>query len=186
MKISCLIFLSIVFVPLSFAQNVETPKASSTPIISIFTLDDGCGDPSTYSQTWDWREGTIIEVVDAKTIVFKQDIENGNKKDRVLTVELVGIDTSINAIAIKKYLTKFLNKSVTIWANLKAPEDLTMFAVVTIARGSIEINESLMEQGIARFKTFDLGHLIPYNKACQLEKAEAKAKKAKLGIWSKN
>lgn len=184
MKIFCLVLCGLMFVSLSFAQNTEKPKPLLLPSTSIFILDDGCGNPATFSQTWDWREGIVIRVVDANTIVFKQETENGNKKERTLTVELVGIDTSINEKAIKKYLAKFKNTRVTVSGNLKDNLDISMYAIVRIGRGAIEINESLIEKGIARYKAFDLDHLIEYNEVCQLEKAEGRAKSAKLGVWA--
>jgi endonuclease YncB( thermonuclease family) len=184
MKMIKALYLVLVSISLSMAQNVEKPKPSPAPTIQFFTVDDGCGDPATFSQTWDWREGVVERIVDANTFVFKQETLNGNKETRTLVVELVGIDANVNTKALKEYLAKFENKLVTVWGNLKNSNDASMPAVIAVGRGAIEINELLVEKGIAKFKPFDLGHLIPYNESCQLEKAEGRAKSAKLGIWA--
>lgn len=163
--------------PLSF-------PAQEKLIIQIGDID-GCGDPTTYSQLWWTRRGAVTRIIDANTVIFRRDADSRNWEPRVLRVRLVGVDPALNSKAIKNYLTKkVLNKEVIITGNLKDEKDLELFGILSIEPSFSDVNAALIESGIARFKNFDLGHLIPYNKACQLEKAQERAKKAKLGMWA--
>lgn len=149
-----------------------------------FTIGDECGDPGTYSQLWWTREGTVTQVLDADRVRLEQDTYRGNPESAIITVKLVGIDKSVNAKAVKNFLVaKILNQRVTVTGNVRKESDTSMSGILALRSKYPDINEVLIEEGLAKFKNFDLGYLIPYNKACQMQNAEERARSAKRGIW---
>jgi hypothetical protein len=154
-----------------------------------FTLDDGCGNPMVESQLYESREGKVTKIINANTIILEQSVLNGNKVKGTYTVELVGIDSSKNKKKIIEFLKKYiLNQNVEVTGNLRNKSD-KKFKGLIFAASEVDdidwVNDNLLELGIAKYKNFSSDNLIPYNKPCQLEKAEARAKEAKFGIWAK-
>ena len=105
------------------------------------------------------------------------------------TVTLLGIDDKTNQSHIKNFLVEnILHKEVWIQANLRKDSDKKFGGVVQLLGDNEDIdyiNEYLLENGIAKFKDFDSDNLVPYYLPCRLQKAEERAKEAKLGIWAK-
>lgn len=152
-------------------------------------FNDGCGNPLVESQSYESREGKITKIINANTIIFEQSVLNGNKEKATHTIELAGIDSSKNRTKIIEFLKKhILNQEVLVTGNLRNKSDKKLKGLVFVASEDDDIdwiNDNLLELGIARYKKFSSNYLVPYNKPCQLEKAEERAKEAKLGIWAK-
>lgn len=81
-----------------------------------------------------------------------------------------------------------LNQSATITANLRNDSDKSFLGVIRLNQNSKNIDDlsvNLLENGIAKFKDFETDYLVPSYMPCRLQKAEERAKEAKLGIWAK-
>ena len=182
--ITLLIFLSCVS---SYAQDEKKSETGTSGNFQIY--DDPCGNPAEESQLYTNREGKITKVISANLVVFEQKIENGNKKKEKFVVELIGVDSITNRKKIKQFLEKYvLNQNVEIIGNLKKESDKKFNGLVFVASDDDDvdwINENLLENGIANYKSFESANLVSMVMPCRLQKAEEKAKKAKLGIWAK-
>ena len=80
-----------------------------------------------------------------------------------------------------------LNKTASVSANTRKKSDRFFGGVVSVADDKRDfgyINAYLLESGKAKYKEFASDNLVPYYWPCRLEKAQEKAKKAKLGIWA--
>lgn len=174
MKNIQLILIVLLLCGISYAQN---NKPSSN-------LDDGCGNPLVESQGYGFRWGKITKIISGNAVLFEQGSET-------FTITLVGIDRENNKTKILEFLEKhILNQNVVVIGNLRKESDKEFGGLVfTVKDRSIDlidlINEKLLELGIAKYKEFSSDNLIPYYQPCRLQKAEERAKKAKLGIWAK-
>ena len=177
-----LIFLSCVSF---YAQD----KKESPETTSLFTMGDDCGDQSYESQLYANREGKITKILSANQVVFEQKILDGNEENRKFTVELVGIDSVTNQKKIMQFLEKYiLNQSVEVTGNLRKESDRKFKGLIFVASDEDDvdwINENLLENGIAKYKPFESANLVSMVMPCRLQKAEERAKEAKLGIWAK-
>lgn len=192
-----LVFLSCVVL---FAQD----KKETTETKSSFDLnfDDGCGNPMFESQIYGYRKGKVIKITNSNNLIVE--VTNSNNvwndeheeetddeskliKPQMFEVSLVGIDSAINKKAIADFLKEnLLNKQVTIVGNTKKKKGNKIQALVRFIKDEFEeVSEYLLENGIARFKGFQLTNLVPIRTHCELERAETNAKKEKLGIWAK-
>ena len=185
MKVISTILLVILSCAVSFAQdNNESPES-----LFQFTLGDECGDQSYESQFYANRKGKIKKILSANKVIFEQAIEDGNEENRKFTVELVGIDPATNRKNIIRFLEKYiLNQDVEITGNLRKDSDKKFKGLVFFASDDDEvdwINENLLEQGIAKYKSFESANLVSMVMPCRLQKAEERAKEAKSGIWAK-
>lgn len=192
MKNIQLIFIILFLCGISYAQTNKP----------AFTLDDGCGDPMVESQTYGYRRGKVIRVINSNKLIVEithsnnvwddEHEEYGDEsklvKPQIFEVSLVGIDDTINKKVVTEFLKQNLhNKQVTIIGNTRKKNLNKIKALVRFTKDDEfeEISEYLLENGIAKFKDFQLTNLVPMLTHCELERAEANAKKAKLGIWAK-
>lgn len=177
-SIALLIFLSCV---IFYAQDKKEPTEQKSVVIDLNDLnfDDGCGSPLVESQTYGIWKGKVVKILSSNKIVL----------DNNFTVLLLGIDNKVNQSQIKAFLVKnVLNKEVFIQANLQKESNKKFGGVVQLLVDEEEtdyLNEYLLENGLAKFKDFDSANLVPYYFPCRLQKAEKRAKEAKLGIWTK-
>jgi hypothetical protein len=168
------------------------------------TFDDGCGNPFAESQTYSYRYGKVLEITSDNRIIVKvvrsnnvwddeyektaEGVGRKLKKPQLIVASLVGIDENTNQSEIGKFLLdKVLDQEVTLIGNTKKDDGKKIDALIELTDDAEigGINSYLLENGTAKFKTFQLTNIVPMRTACQLEKAEAKAKESKLGIWAK-
>lgn len=207
MKHISLAFLFLASTLSFYAQ--DSKKSSDTKIQIDLNYDDGCGNPFVESQTYEYRNGTVIEITNSNDLVVKVTNSNnvwddehvkgddGSKliEPQIFKIFLVGIDTDLNKKAIKEFLTKkILNKKVRVIGNTKnswkteKDNSRKLSAVVWLLSDNEDIDdisEYLLENGIAKLKDFELTNLVPMRTHCELERAEAKAREGKIGIWAK-
>lgn len=197
--------LLILLIFLSCANFYAQDKKESTetkPEIDI-NYDDGCGNPFVESQTYGYRRGKVVKIKNANEIIVE--ITNSNNvwddeheeergddskliKSQLFNVSLVGIDETANKKAIITFLKEnLLNKQVTIVGNTRKKNSKKIKALIRFTKDDEfeEVSEYLLENGMAKFKDFQLTNLVPMRTHCELERAEETAKKAKLGIWAK-
>lgn len=184
------------------AEDAQNSKELLTGPLRL-TFEDGCGNPFAESQTYSYRYGKAIVITDDNKIIVKvlrsnnvwddeyEKTDNGIGrklvKPQIIIASLVGIDETVNQAEIKKFLLeKVLDRQVTLIGNTKKDDGKKIDALIELTDddGVDEISEHLLENGIAKFKRFQLTNIVPSRTACQLEKAEAKAKNEKLGIWA--
>jgi hypothetical protein len=184
------------------AENDQKAENSPSELLSM-NFGDGCGNPFAESQTYSVRYGTVLEITSDNKIIVKV-VRSNNvwddeyepndkgvgrklKKPQIIIASLVGIDEIANESAIKNFLlTKVLEQPVTLIGNTVKGDAKKIDALVELTNDAEigEINAYLLANGIAKFKKFQLTNIVPARTACQLEKAEAKAREAKLGIWA--
>lgn len=188
----------------SFKKILEEPQ--KPPVSGQFSLDynGGCGNPSAESQIYSYRYGQVLEITSDNKIIVrvvrsnnvwddeyeKIDNETGRKliKAQIYTVSLVGIDDRSGQTEIQKILLeKVLDREVTLIGNTIKDNHKKIDALVRLSNDDEidEVSKYLLENGIARFKEFQLTNLVPKPTACELKRAETKAKTEKLGIWAK-
>jgi hypothetical protein len=201
--ITFLVFLSCV----SFYAQDKEESTETKPVVDL-SFDDGCGNPLVESQTYGYRTGKVIKITNSNDLIVKvtnsNNIWDDEKEDgdesqliepQIFKVLLVGIDKGFNKKEIKKFLTeKILNQEVQIIGNTKnswkTKKDTSrkLNAVVRLLGDEEDIDdisEYLLENGIAKFKDFQLTNLVPMRTRCEFERAGEKAKKEKSGIWAK-
>ena len=181
-------------------EDGQKSKETSTDKIKL-AYDDGCGNPLAESQVYSFRNGKAIAITDDNKIIVKvnrgasvrsEKYENADEAKRLqqpqlLTVSLVGIDASVNQSEIKRFLLdNVLDRDVTVIGNTRKDGDKNIDALVKLTSGDSrgEVSQLLLEQGIAKFKEFQLKNLVPTRTACELKRAEDKAKAEKTGIWA--
>jgi len=171
--------------PGTFAQipNSVSPKPESQ-----ISLGDECGDPSVESQLYAYRQAKVTRILSSTEMRVKAFTRNGNVDVKNFTVRLVGIKPNTNATQIKTFLIKnVLNRNVEIIGNPRKKKDTNYGAIVRFLDNSEdemdELNEHMIETGVAGFMDFDSDNLVPFYWPCRLEKAQERARAAKLGIW---
>ena len=188
----------------SFRKPLEDAQKSKEPAKSEINLtyDDGCGNPLAETQAYSFRNGKAIVITDDNKIIVKVNrgsnvrspkYENPDEVKRLqqpqlLTVSLVGIDETVSRSEIKRFLLdNVLDRDVTVIGNTKKDGDKNIDALVNITIGDArsEVSQFLLEKGIAKYKEFQLTNLVPTRTACELRRAEEKAKTEKTGIWAK-
>lgn len=65
-----------------------------------------------------------------------------------------------------------------------AKDELTALVQLNIGEKFEEINNHLLENGIAKFNNFSHANLVPMTTACELGKAEARAREKGVGVWA--
>ena len=195
--ITLLVFLSCV----SFYSQDKKGDTETKPEIDL-NFNDGCGNPFVESQTYGYRRGKVVKITNSNKLIVEvwnsnnvwddEHEESGDEskliKSQMFEVSLVGINEATNKKAITDFLKeKLLNKQVTIVGNTRKKNSNKIQALVQFTKDDKfeEISEYLLENGITKFKDFELTNLIPRRTSCELERAETNAKKAKLGIWAK-
>jgi hypothetical protein len=190
-------FAAILVVLLHSAISFGQDKSAASPVIS---LNSGCGDPTTESQLYTYRFGKVTEVTDDNHLTVEitrsglaWDSPEGDWKDSKkltrpgpLTITLVGIDGSVNKQEINAFLrTNLIGKKVTITGNKRSKSSAFEALVEFKTAGELEeVNEYLLERGLAKFNNFTHAHIVPMTTACELKEAEKRARDAKLGMWS--
>ena len=185
--------------PLEAAQ--KSKETSTSQIDKGF--DDGCGNALTDSQVYTYRNGRAIIITDDNKIIVKvlpgidaADKEytkagketKKSKPAQLFTISLVGIDETVNQSEVKRFLLdNVLDREVTVIGNARKDDDKKVDALVRITSGEEtgEVSRLLLEKGIAKFKEFQLTNLVPMRTACELKRAEEKAKTENLGLWAK-
>ncbi len=190
----------------SFKKRLEDAQKSKETGAGQFnlTFDDGCGNSAAESQIYSYRYGKVLEITSDNKVIVKvtrsnnvwddeyEKADNGAarklKKAQLIIASLVGVDDQINQSEIQKFLLdKVRDQEVTLIGNTKKDDGKKIDALIQL-KGNPEINEIseyLLENGIAKFKAFQLTNIVPLRTSCELERAEAKAKNEKLGIWAK-
>jgi hypothetical protein len=190
----------------SFRKSAEEAQKSKEllPGQLKMTFDDGCGNPFDESQTYSYRYGKVLEITSDNKIIVKvlrsnnvwddeyekndQGVGRKLKKPQIIIASLVGIDENTSQSEIKSFLLeKVLDRQVTLIGNTKKDDGKKIDALVELTDDKEigEINKYFLENGMAKFKKFQLTNIVPGRTACRLEKAEAKAKNEKIGIWAK-
>src|SRR5215213_5336602 len=185
----------------SFRKSTEEAQKSKEllPGQLKMTFDDGCGDPLAETQTYSFRNGKVIVITDDNKLVVKV-VRSSNVKSekyekpddtkrlqqpQLFTVSLVGIDEAVNQSEIKRFLLdNVLDREVTVIGNTRKDNDKSIDALVKLTGGDLtgEVSRLLLEKGIAKFKEFQLTNLVPMRTACELKRAEDKAKTERTGI----
>lgn len=196
--ITLLIFLSCV----SFYTQDKKESIKTKHEIDL-NFNDGCGNLSVESQTYGYRKGKVIKITYANNLIVEvtnsnnvwddeheEEIDDELKliKPQLFEVSLVGIDKNINKKAITSFLKEnLLNKQVTIVGNTIKKNSKKIQALIRFTKDDEfeEVSEYLLENGIAKFKDFQLTNLVPMRTSCELARAEINAKNEKLGIWAK-
>lgn len=191
----------------SFRKPLEDTQKSKAPSTSQsnLTYDDGCGNPLAETVTYSFRNGRVIVVTDDNKLIVKVVRSNNSsnvkspkyenpddvkrlQQPQLLTVSLVGLDETVNQSEIRKFLLEnVLDRDVTVIGNTRQTNDKSLDALVKITSGETrsEVSQLLLENGITKFKEFQLTNIVPERTACELKRAETKAKEANLGIWAK-
>jgi hypothetical protein len=181
MRIVPVILLILLSCAVFYAQVPETVKNSEQKPYSVLD-ENGCVRPEAESQTYGFRKGKIVKILSANKMVFDQ----GGRR---YTVKLPGIDSDENKDEVKKYLREnALNREVIITANLRGNSDREFTGVVYLSENEKnidELSEHLLENGIAKYRDFKTGYLVPTYMPCRLKNAEKRAKEKKLGVWAK-
>jgi hypothetical protein len=182
-------------------EEAQKSKEASTSQINL-TYDDGCGNPLAETRAYSFRNGKVIVITDDNKLVVKV-VRSSNVKSekyekpddakrlqqpQLFTVSLVGIDESVNQSEVKRFLLDYvLDRDVTVIGNTRKDDDKSIDALVKLTGGDLtgEISQLLLEKGIAKFKEFQLTNLVPMRTACELKRAENKAKTERTGIWAK-
>ena len=169
MKNIQLIFIILFLCGVSYAQDKK----------NTFTLDDGCGDPAVESQTYGFWKAKVVKIKSSNQIILDYPKNRG-----LFKIKLVGINPRENKTEIVNFLKKnVLNQEV--WATSNSPRKFGA-TVQVLNNGEIDdLNEYLIENGIAKYVDFDSANLVPFYMPCRLQKAENRAKLAKRGIWAK-
>ena len=182
MKKTVFTILFLIFCVNLYAQDKERT-------ISL-TTDDECGDQAIESQLYSNRKGKITKILSANKVIFEQSSVNGNEKPVKFTVTLVGIDGNQNRLIVKNKLTDILlNQEVEITGNIRKKTDKKFGGIVWLIVGDEDIdwvNTYLLENGFAKYKPFESANLVSMVTPCRLQKAEERAKEAKIGIWAKD
>ena len=174
LRILLLAILAISCGQILYAQENSPPESKSIPKFGL-SDNDGCGSGEVESQIYGWWTGKITKILSSNRVMLNQRF----------SVNLVGINPSVNKTDVRQFLEKYLlGKRVSFSANLRKKKDLKLNGVVLLMDSNEigEINEYLLEKGLAKFTDFDTDYLVPYYWPCRLEKAQEKAKNAKLGI----
>lgn len=170
----------------------------------IMTFDDGCGNAFAENQIYSYRYGKVFEITSDNKIIVKvlrsnnvleDEYEKADdgvgrklKKPQLIIASLVGVDTESNSSEIKNFLLdRVMGQDVTLIGNTKKDDGKKIDALIQVTSSPEigEISKYLLENGIAKFKEFQLTNIVPLRTACELKRAEEKAKAAKLGIWAK-
>ena len=187
-------------------EDAKKPKeaAAGQFDLNFETVDNGCGKSSTESQVYGYRYGKVFEITSDNKIIVKVTRSNNVwddeyeksdgggvgrklKKVQLIIVSLVGIDESVGQAEIQKFLLeRLINQEVTLIGNTRKDDAKKIDALIQLDDSDEidELSEYLLENGIARFKEFQLTNIVPARTACELKRAEEKAKEAKLGIWA--
>ncbi len=157
---------------------------------------DECGDPKLISQSYDGYDGTVVEVVDGDTLVVdirgweieEEGVTYTSSQSGETTVQLVCLDappvTEAIGIESKERLSaRLLGKVVDLWIS-PYQEEGTPLNVWILLQGGHPIDENVeqLEQGLARFRYFG-SHAIDSWMTCHYERAQERARKAKIGVW---
>lgn len=186
MKVFSAIMVVLVVCGFLYAQE----KIESNDTKSNFEIGYGdCGNPLQESQTYAYRQGKIIKILGANKVLFEQNSVFGHKDGEKFKVVLVGIDGNQNKKELIKFFKKnVLNQSVQIVGNTRKDGDKTFGGVITLFNEDNEdideLNEYLLENGVAKYKPFESANLVSMVMPCRLKKAENDAKEIKLGIWA--
>ncbi len=158
---------------------------------------DECGDPRRISQSYKVYEGTVVKVVDGDTLVVDirgreiefEGVTYTSSLSGRTTVQLVCLDapplTEPIGIESKQRLSaRLLGKQVTVWIS-PYQEDGAPLNVMVLLQGGHPIDENVeqLEQGLARFRYFG-PHALDSWMRCQYERAQERAQKAKIGVWT--
>lgn len=177
-------FLVLLFVTNSFGQEPKRPSpVTGTP----YSTGDECGDPAVESQRYAQRSGKVTKILSSTEVLFQSSEANGNKENRTYTIQLVGISPKQNSAQIERFLKEnVLNRPADVVGNGIGKKDTKYGGIIRILDDDSDIddlNEYLLEEGLAAYLDFKSNNLIPYYWPCRLEKAQTQAKSAKLGIW---
>lgn len=166
---------------------------------------DPCGDARLVSQGYFSFEGTVLEVVDAVTLLVKvpEAPAPGNSGTTAelkamsacfgqpCKIRIVNLDPperpSLAATA-QRFMLNQLGKSrrVTLGVSpVQGGEGGAINAVVYpkhYKNGRYDMQELLLEKGLATYRSFG-SHAVDWYSECRLNRAEERAKKGHYGLW---
>lgn len=123
------------------------------------------------------EKGKVIKIIDGNTVVFLS--EKGRKK----TVDLLSVDVSSNHKAAREFLEKtLLNVETELVASPAQFEKSNVNGLFEL--GGSTVSEMMLERGLGRYKASKSYQISNYND-CVAKNAGQKAKREKLGVWSK-
>ncbi len=173
-----IILIAVLFCCCLVAQT-QTTDAQAAPSGIVFPLkfeyEEECGNPAYESMLWMSVEGRVVKIVDGDTFVL---ITKEKKRKRI---DLAGVDAGESDKSARLLLTTLiLNKDVSVMVN---PSRMKSSNLVGRASTPVmDVNRSLLEAGVARYKESKSYSLSRYT-ACLYRMVEAKAREAKQGLW---
>lgn len=170
------------------SSSLSAGQTNEPVLKGSITLDgDECGSSLKESQTYAYRQGKVTKILSSNKVTVQFFPRGDDTEGETATIRLVGISSRKYPHQIKSFLNQhLLNQSVTVLGNKREANDKAYGAIITILDHDEidELNEYLLENGIAYFSDFDSANLVPYYMPCRLEKAQERARAEKLGIWA--
>jgi endonuclease YncB( thermonuclease family) len=168
---------------------VKPPSTELAPPLKLNDdfSNDPCGDPRRESTWWSPVEGKVARVIDGDTISVSL-----TARSRLL-VHLVGVDSPALDLQFEREAqlfleTNLLGKRVEVLVNpsnwlFKKPRPQEVTGVVYVVGSSRQdVGLSLIAAGLGRHKQPARYSMSGYTR-CQYERAEEKARAARLGLW---
>jgi endonuclease YncB( thermonuclease family) len=161
---------------------------------------DPCGNSNLVSQGYSSFTGTVVSVLDPVTFLMKADKPRAGFAPmpgctgKPCKVRLVNLDApsdpDIAALA-KRNLLKVLGTSKRVMLSISHEQDTPGVISALVApepyeggRWMTEVNEAQLEAGLATYRSFG-PYAVDWYIACQLKRAQDRAREARLGVWSK-
>jgi endonuclease YncB( thermonuclease family) len=182
-----ILFLSMIVATSSAFAQSDKPAPDKAPVsvvrVSLSNeYESECGSYVEESNTYDYWDGKVIQVISGNRIV----VESGKgRKKKAVTVQLAGIASNKNEENLRKFLiAHILNKRVTVKGNKEEDTDTEMFAIIQSKEFS-DLNRHLIESGLADYEEPGYSYSISYVTTCIYRHLLENAKKEKIGIWSR-
>lgn len=166
--------------------------AACQPLRSPYALDirppDECGDPAMISQGYALAWGKVVEVVSGDRIAVDFPAEpyqtlDGVKTLRLVDIEAPALDQPLGQESKARLEERLLGREVQVWLS-PYQEEGEPVNVMVYRKGEHDIDENRgqLEAGMARF--VEQGdYSVDWWLSCHYERAEQRAKAARLGLW---
>jgi endonuclease YncB( thermonuclease family) len=180
-------FLILVFVwsfPTALALtkgDVQNPPSKDKIEVLPFRYQDQCGNPLYESMVWSIVWGTVVEVIDGRTMTIRLG-DKSKRRLHLVAVVAPQIEDKLWAAARAKLTSMALNQTVSIWVNHGKDKDKELWGVVYVK--AKDINEVMLEEGLGRFRDPEDYSISSYT-ACVYRLVEGEARKAKRGLWQR-
>lgn len=150
-----------------------------------FQYEKECGSPFSDNEMI-FRKGKITKIIDGNTVVFEQKTISGKKQSGDFTVHLAGIDSAVNEEFLRDFLLKnVLNKKGEAVLNYPREGEKEFFGTIWWAGGFGDLNAYLLQNGFADFLQPKRTPTGSYHAVCVYKQLALKAKREKIGMWSK-